>query len=351
MKAAVLEEIRKPLAVKDMPDPEGAPDAVILRVEANGVCRSDWHFWMGDWTWVGLTPILPAVLGHEFCGVVEETGRDVKNFKRGDRVVVPFSQGEGSCEYCRSGNSHLCMDPPVPGRTYSGGFGHYVAAPCADVNVVRLIDGIGFVEAASMGCRFMTAFHGIVDRAQVKPGEWVAVHGCGGVGLSALHIASAMGAQTIGVDLDDSKLDLAKKVGALHVVNAKKTNPVEAVHEITKGGAQVAVDALGVAATCRNSVMSLRKQGRHLQIGLTTAAEKGEVTLPIDMIVGMELQFMGTFGMPASRYPRLLDMVAARKLNPQLMVTGTCNLEGINKVFGEMSNFQNVGMTVLNNFE
>ena len=239
---------------------------------------------------MGLSAQPGAILGHEFCGVVEEVGKDVRNFKKGDRVVVPFSQGDGTCEYCRNGQSNVCLTPLLPGFSYHGGFGHLVAVPFADMNLVTLPPSIDFVEAASMGCRFMTSFHGIVDRAQVKPGEWVVVHGCGGIGLSAINIAAAMGANVIGVDLDSAKLELAKGMGATHVINAKKTDPIAAILDLTGGGAHVSVDALGIAATCRNSIMSLRKQGRHLQIGLTTAAEQGEIPVPIDRMVTMELQ-------------------------------------------------------------
>jgi D-arabinose 1-dehydrogenase-like Zn-dependent alcohol dehydrogenase len=166
-----------------------------------------------------------------------------------------------------------------------------------------------------MGCRFMTSFHGVVDRPQVKPGEWVVVHGCGGIGLSVINIAAAMGANVIGVDLDSAKLEPAKGVGANHVINAKKTDPVQAVLELTGGGAHVAVDALGIAATCRNAIMSLRKQGRHLQIGLTTQAEKGEIAIPIDRMVTMELQMIGSLGMQASHYPAMLQMVENGKVS------------------------------------
>jgi D-arabinose 1-dehydrogenase-like Zn-dependent alcohol dehydrogenase len=201
-----------------------------------------------------------------------------------------------------------------------------------------------------LGCRFMTSFHGVVDRAQVKPGEWVVVHGCGGIGLSAINIAAAMGANVIGVDIESASLELAKGMGAAHVINAKKTDPISAIFDLTGGGAHVAVDALGVAATCRNSIMSLRKQGRHLQIGLTTSAEQGEIPMPIDRIVLMELQLIGSLGMQASHYPAMLQMVVAKKVTPKAMVTGTVGLDGINKTFNEMNTFQNVGVTVINNY-
>ncbi len=350
MRAAVMEAIRKPLVVREVPDPQLPPNGAILRAEAEGVCRSDWHAWSGDWSWIGLTPALPLVMGHEFCGVVEEVGAQVRNFRPGDRVLVPFSQGEGTCEYCRTGNSHVCVRPQLPGFSYWGGYGRLVGVPQADVNLVPMPDEVGFLEGAALGCRFMTSYHGVVDRAQVKPGEWVAVHGCGGIGLSAIHIASAIGANVIAVDLDDRKLELAKKVGAAHVVNGRNTDAVNAIAEITRGGAHVAVDALGIAATCRNAILSLRKQGRSLQIGLTSQNEKGDVALPIDRMVTMELQLIASLGMPASRYPSMLAMVAARKLRPGDMITETVGLAGASRVLEEMTGFQNVGMSIINEY-
>ncbi len=350
MRAAVMEALRQPLVVKDVPDPQCPPDGAIIRTEAEGVCRTDWHMWMGDWSWIGLMVGLPCVMGHEFCGVVEEVGKEVHGFKRGDRVVIPFSQGDGSCEFCRSGHSNVCNMPQIPGVTYWGGYGRLVAVPRADLNLVPLPEKVSFVDAASMGCRFMTSFHGLVDQAQVKPGEWVVVHGCGGIGLSAINIASAIGANVIGVDLDDKKLELARKLGANHVVNAKKVDAVSAVFDLTGGGAHVAVDGLGNATTCRNAIMSLRKRGRHLQIGLTTQAEKGEVPMPIDRIVLMELQLIGTLGMQAARYPAMLQMVEAGKLSPGAMVTERIGLDDASRVLDQMTNFQNVGTAVITRY-
>ncbi|HEY2107925.1 MAG TPA: alcohol dehydrogenase catalytic domain-containing protein, partial [Candidatus Binataceae bacterium] len=129
MRAAVMEAIRQPLVVREVPDPQLPANGAILRAEAEGVCRSDWHAWSGDWSWIGLTPALPLVMGHEFCGVVEEVGKEVRNIKRGDRVLVPFSQGEGSCEYCRTGNSNVCLRPQLPGFSYWGGYGRLVGVP------------------------------------------------------------------------------------------------------------------------------------------------------------------------------------------------------------------------------
>ena len=347
MRAAVFEGVRKPLVVREMPDPTPGPDGALIRVEANGICRTDWHLWTGDWTWVGIQLPTPHVFGHEFCGVVEETGPNVTRWKKGDRVLVPFSQGEGTCEWCRTGHHNICDTPLVPGVAYWGGYGRLVAIPYADVNLVRLPDGVPFVDAASMGCRYMTAFHGIVDQAQVRPGEWVAVHGCGGVGLSAVQIASAMGANVIGVDVSDENLAAAKGEGAVHTINAAKDEPIGAIMGLTGGGAHVSIDALGVAATCRNSVMCVRKRGRHVQIGLTSGAEKGEIALPIDIIVLKEVQILGSMGMQASHFGSMLQMVERGKLSPGKLVHRKIKLEEASGVLESMDKYGTIGVTVI----
>lgn len=350
MRAAVMEGLRQPLVVREVPDPTPDPSGIVLRVEANGICRTDWHLWTGDWSWVGVQLALPHVLGHEFCGVVEEVGANVTRVRRGDRVLVPFSQGEGTCEWCRDGHQNVCDTLITPGVTYWGGYGRYVAVPYADVNLVPLPTGVDFVAAASMGCRYMTAFHGLVDRARVQPGEWVAVHGCGGVGLSAVQIASALGANVIAVDVSDEKLALATAEGAAATVNAAKDEPVGAIAALTGGGAHVSVDALGIAATCRNSIMSVRKRGRHLQIGLTSAAEQGEVAVPIDLLVLKEVSIVGSLGMQAPHYAGMLRMVEAGRLRPGRLVQRRIGLEDASGVLEAMDRFSTVGVVVIERY-
>jgi D-arabinose 1-dehydrogenase-like Zn-dependent alcohol dehydrogenase len=350
MRAAVLEALNQPFVVRDVPSPELLPGGVLLRVEANGICRSDWHIWRGDWGWVGIVPQLPMVIGHEFCGVVEEVGAGVTRWKKGDRVIVPFSGGEGSCEWCRTGHQNMCDTPVIPGLAFGGGYGRYSSVPHADVNLVRLPDEVGFVEAASMGCRFMTSFHGVVDQAQVRAGEWVAVHGCGGIGLSAIQIAAALGARVIAVDVSDEKLAFAKEFGAEATVNAARDDVTGAIATLTGGGAQVSIDALGIAVTCVNSILSLRKRGRHLQIGLTTAAEQGMVPVPIDAIVFKELQIIGSLGMQAPHFAAMLAMVEAKKLDPGKLVARTVGLEDVTAVVESMGSYGTTGVTVITQY-
>src|SRR5271163_1280239 len=345
MKALVLEEIGKPMVIKnDWPEPKCPADGAIVRVEGSGICRSDWHLWQGDWGWIGFKPRLPTILGHEFAGVIEEVGTDVKTRKAGTRVVVPLAQGCGVCEDCRTGHSNHCMSSGMTGYARYGVLHH------ADFNNVPLPEKIDFIEASSMGCRYVTAFHGILDQGQVKADESVVVYGCGGVGLSAIQIASSLGARVIAVDLDDRKLELAKKVGATDVINGKKTDPVKAVMDLTQGGAHVSIDALGIATTCRNAVLSLRKRGRHVQIGLTTQAEKGDVSLPVDQIVFKEIQFTGSLAMQSFRYPAMLSMVERGRLEPKKLITETIPIDKAFGVIEQMSKFENVGISVINQF-
>ena len=231
-----------------------------------------------------------------------------------------------------------------------GGYARYAVLSHADFNCAPLPDKIDFVEASSMGCRYVTTFHGILDQGQVRADETVVVYGCGGVGLSAIQIATALGARVIAVDLDDRKLELAKQAGAAEVINGKKTDPVKAVMDLTRGGADVSVDALGIAATCRNAVLSLRKRGRHVQIGLTTQGEKGEVALPIDQIVFKEIQFTGSLAIQSFRYPALLSMIERGRLAPRKLVTETIPLEKAFGVLDQMSKFENVGISVIDQF-
>jgi D-arabinose 1-dehydrogenase-like Zn-dependent alcohol dehydrogenase len=352
MRAAVVEELNTPLVIRNVPDPDCPVDGAIVRVGANGICRTDWHLWTGDWAWRGLAIEPPFVLGHEFSGTIEEVGREVRGWKKGDRVIFPMNPGEGTCEWCRNGSQHICDagHTLVPGVSYWGAFGEYVAVRYADVNLVRLPDSMSFVDSASLACRYAAAFHGVVDKARVRGGEWVAVHGCGGMGLSAVQIAAAVGAKVIAVDISARALAVARELGAIHVVNAKTDNPVEAIKTLTNGGAQVSIDALGIEDTCRDAVLSLRKLGRHVQLGHTTRNEAGYVPLPIDVILLNELKLFGAFGMAGQRYDTMLAMCEAGTLQPGRVVRERVGLEGVTSVFEAMGAYDTTGLVVIDRF-
>lgn len=349
MKAAQIVEHRKPLLIDEVPDPTPGSKDVIVRVEASGICRSDWHAWMGDWEWIGLSPKLPIIPGHEFGGVVEAVGNEVKNFKAGDRVTTPFHVGCTSCSNCMSGHSNRCNHLDIFGFSYNGAYAEYVLVPNADFNLIQLPDAVDFQSAAAIGCRYMTAFHA-VDRANIKPGDWVVIHGIGGVGLSAVQVANAAGALVIAVDVGDQQLENARKQGAVVTINARNENVIEAVQEITKGGAQASIEALGIRETILNSVQSLRKGGRHVQVGLTTENEGGSVDLPVDMLTAMELEVVGSIGNPHAGYDGLLQLIAQGKLNPKSLISREVSLNDATSVLENMTHYKSFGFNVITSF-
>jgi alcohol dehydrogenase len=331
-----------PLNVEEVPDPAPEPDGVVVEVRATGVCRSDWHGWMGHDPAIAL----PHVPGHELAGVVAAAGPEVRGWRPGDRVTVPFCCGCGYCEPCRAGHTQICDNDFQPGFTAWGSFAELVALPHADLNLVRLPDALGFVEAASLGCRFMTAFAAVTEHGRVREGDWVAVHGCGGVGLSALMIATALGAAVVAIDVDDTTLELARTLGAVHTVDARAGDAADAVVELTGGGAHVSLDALGSAATCRSSIRSLRKRGRHVQVGLMLEDDR-ETAIPIDRVIAYELELRGVHGMAVGRYDALLEMIAGGAVDPARLIGRTIGLEDAGAELAAMGAFAQRGVSVI----
>jgi len=345
MRAVVFDEFGKEMSVRNVPDPAAPQDGVVIRVKATGLCRSDWHGWMGHDPDIRL----PHVPGHELAGVVESAGKGVKHWKTGDRVTVPFVCGCGTCPQCVSGNHQICDHQSQPGFTHWGSFAEYVTIDYADVNLVRLPEEVDDETAASLGCRFVTSFRAIVDQARVSAGQWVAVHGCGGVGLSAIMIASALGANVVAVDISEEKLDYARRVGACAAVNSRQKDTVQEVRDITHGGAHVSMDALGSPETCFNSIANLRKRGRHIQVGLMLADHR-HPAIPMDRVIANELEVYGSHGMQAHRYPAMLSMIQAKKLAPAKLIGKTISLDEAPRELADMNSFRTLGVTVINRF-
>jgi alcohol dehydrogenase len=320
MRAIYFDQFAGPLIVKNLPIPKAETSSVVIRVMATGLCRSDWHAWMGHDSDVAL----PHVPGHEFAGVISSVGPEVVKFKVNDRVTVPFISGCGHCEFCLRGDAQVCPTQTQPGFTHFGSFAEYVQIYNADFNLIHLPAELSFETAASLGCRFATAFRGLVSRAQVLPGEWVVIFGCGGVGLSAIMIAKALGAKVIAIDISQSALEKGKEVGADYLINSTKVEPVAEILQIS-GGADVSVDALGSEATASAGIISLRRLGRHLQLGLLPS-DSGTTALPIRRVIAYELTLLGSHGMAAIDYPKLLSMVARKTLQPELLVTSRISL-------------------------
>jgi D-arabinose 1-dehydrogenase-like Zn-dependent alcohol dehydrogenase len=350
VKAARLVELSAPLVVENVSEPDPGPGDAVVQVEFEGICRTDWHTWVGDWTWIGLAPALPITMGHEFAGTVTAVGRDVTTVKPGDRVAVPFHEACGKCAYCRSGRTNLCDALEFLGMTHDGGYAEYVNVLNADVNCVALPEAVAFDAAAALGCRFMTAWHALQHQASLRAGEWLAVHGVGGIGLSAVQIGTALGAGVVAVDIDERKLEAARKQGAAATVNAREADVVAAVKEATGGGAHVALGGLGVAALVHNALMSLRKGGRLVQVGLTSKEEQGIVGIPLDELIEAELTIVGSVGNPHVHLPALLSLVADGRLDPAGLVTERIPLEEASDVLERMTSFDTVGFALVDKF-
>ncbi len=346
MKALVFESFGQAPKVAQVPEPDTPEQGILLEVKASGICRSDWHGWMGHDPDI----VLPHVPGHEFAGIIREVGKGVKNWKVGDRVTVPFVCACGTCPSCHSGNQQICDDQYQPGFTHWGSFAQYVAVHRAESNLVLLPDSVSFEAAASLGCRFATSFRAVVAQGKVSGGQWVAVHGCGGVGLSAIMIAAALGATVIAVDIDPEKLALAKAAGAAYLVNARNQPDVSTtIMELSKGGVHVSIDALGSKVTCYNSISCLRKRGKHIQVGLLAGSEANP-PVPMHLVIAKELEILGSHGMQAHAYPEMMQMIFDHKIAPEQLVGRRISLEAAAEALMRMNSFEEKGMAMITQF-
>lgn len=351
MRAAILHEYGEPLEIDTVPDPEPGADGAVVAVEACGLCRSDWHAWKGHGEWADDRVPRGQILGHEPAGEVIAVGEEVERISEGDRVVVPFSLGDGTCHNCRTGHGNVCQDglalgfePEAPGA-----FAEQVAVPAADYNLVQLPERLNPRDAAVLGCRYMTAYHALASRAGLSGGDWLAVHGCGGVGLSAVQLGDALGARIVAVDPDARARERAGELGADVTVDPEVIDPVEEIRTVA-GGADVSVDALGIGETCRNSVRCLRERGTHAQVGLTTDTERGEVALPTDWMTRWEITFVGSRGMPPTSYGRLFDLVTSSDVDPGALVAREISLDDVSDRLAAMTDHETVGVEVITGF-
>jgi alcohol dehydrogenase len=321
VRAVVVESFGIVPEVREVPDPAVPDDGAVVRVEATGVCRSDWHGWRGH----DLDITLPHVPGHEFAGTVAAVGPDVRGWSVGARVTAPFVFACGVCEQCRAGDGQVCPHQTQPGFTHDGSFATHVVVRRADVNLVALPDTGDTVAAAALGCRFATAHRAVVAQGRPEPGQWLAVHGCGGVGLAAVMIGVAHGARVVAVDIDPAALAAARALGAEHTL----VPPTAAeLVDVTDGGAHVSLDALGRAATFADALAGLRPRGRHVQVGLLVG-DDASPAVDMGRVVGRELEVLGSHGMAAVDYPAMLEGIAAGRYDPGALVGRTIGLDEV----------------------
>jgi D-arabinose 1-dehydrogenase-like Zn-dependent alcohol dehydrogenase len=347
VKAVQYEEFGGPLRVVDAPEPVLPPHGAIIEVRAAGLCRSDWHGWQGHDSDI----VPPQIPGHEWAGVVVRVGENVTGWHGGERVTAPFVCGCGSCTWCARGDQQVCERQTQPGFTHGGAFAERVMIEHADLNLVALPDGVEFATAAALGCRFATSYRAVTQQGCPRVGEWVAVHGCGGVGLSAVMIAVAAGARVVAVDVSDDALRLADDLGAAVCINSSEFDGDaerigDAVRAATGGGVAVSFDAFGGPVTSAASVYSLTRRGRHVQVGLLPPAQ-GVPALPMHRVIGWELEIIGSHGMSAHAYPEMLAAVMAGSLRPDRLVTRRAGLDDICELLPQMSTPGGAGMTVI----
>lgn len=346
VRAALFHRFTGEVAVEQVDDPAPLVDGVVIQVEASGICRSDWHAWRGHDPGVAL----PHVPGHEFAGTVVAAGRQVLRWAPGDRVTAPFACGCGRCPTCLGGDPQVCPHQTQPGFTHWGSFAELVTVHAADANLVALPDSLPAETAALLGCRYATAFRAVTGRARVRPGEWVVVYGCGGVGLAAIEIALASGARVVATDVSPAARELATAVGAERAVAALTP---EEVTEVTGGGAHVTIDAVGSLATAREAITALRPRGRYVQVGLLTpaagsaqSAAAGAAAQDIlAAVVAREIDVLGSHGMAAHAYPALMALVSSGRLDPGRLLTHRVDLAGAGSALMTMGD--RAGVTIV----
>lgn len=343
MRAVVYTQFQGPIRIADVAEPACPDGGAVVTVRATGVCRSDWHAWMGHDSDVAL----PHVPGHEFAGVIARIGAGVHERRVGERISLPFVCACGSCPPCLAGDQQVCLRQYQPGFSGWGSFAEQVAIPRIDLNAVLLPDAMDFAVAAGLGCRFSTAYRAVAAQGRLGAGRWLAVHGCGGVGLAAVMVARSLGARVVAVDVSAPALQAARRLGAEAVVLAQAgSDAAEQVRELTGGGAHVSIDSFGSAATCSASIGSLRPRGRHVQVGLLPSSD-GLTAVPMARVLAAELELVGSHGMSAAAFAPMLADIAAGRLDPGAMIGSRIALEDAPSALAAMSDGLGSGGTTV----
>jgi propanol-preferring alcohol dehydrogenase len=328
MKAAVFYGAHQPLTLEEIPTPVPRPGEILVKVAGCGVCHTDLHYLDHD---VPTFKKPPMVLGHEVSGTVAALGSGVKQFKEGDRVLLPAVYGCGQCRMCRAGRENICESMVMFGNHVDGGYAEYLVAPARDA--LPLPEGIPLVEGAIIADATTTPYHAVVNRGRVQPGDRVVVFGCGGIGLNVVQIAAAMNGHVIAVDIDDSKLKMARQLGAMAVLNPKGVERVDKeLRKLTGGGADVAFEAIGNPLTQEQAFASVRTGGRVVLVGYS---EK-PMTLETGRVMFRELEVIGSLGCRPVDYPRVFELVLQGKIRVSELVTARFPLDQINTALDKL---------------
>lgn len=330
MKAAVFYEPNEPLKIEEVETPKIGPHEILVKIAACGVCNTDLHYIEHG---VPTFKKPPIILGHEPSGIVEEAGAEVKNFKPGDRVIIPPVFSCGYCDNCRLGRENICFNMVMLGNHIDGAFAEYTKVPAKDCQY--LPEELPIQESSIIADAISTPYHAVKNRAQVRPGDSVVVFGCGGVGINVVQVAAATGASVIGVDILDNKLEMAKKLGAQHTINATDMEDKELLKEIrslTGGGADVAIEAIGNPKTIELASSCVKAGGLHCQVGYT----HHNVSINAGRLMFREIEIKGSLGCRPVDYPKIIEMVKMGKIQLEPVVTHKFKLEEIEQAFNLM---------------
>lgn len=326
MRAALFLGPGKPLEVTEIPVPVPGPGDVLVRVAGCGFCHTDLHYMDHG---VPTVKKPPMVLGHEISGEVAESGAGA--WKRGDRVLVPAVLPCGRCGLCRSGRENICPEMRMPGNHIDGGFAEFIVVPAKDL--VRLPVELDLVDSCIIADALSTPFHAVVSRAKVAPGEWVAIVGCGGVGMNAVQFAAAAGAHVVAIDVKPHKLELARELGAAETVNPVEVKDVgKEVKRLTGGGADAAVEAVGSPMTIDSAFSTLRRGGRLVLVGYSDKPAE----LPAARMMFFEYTVLGSLGCPPSDYPRIVEMVRRNRIRLKPVIDSRIPLEEVNRAADDL---------------
>ena len=328
MKAAVFHGGSAGLKIEDVPIPKIGEADMLVKVAACGVCHTDLHYVEHG---VPTFKKPPIILGHEVSGVVEAVGPAVTHVRKGQRVLLPAVLTCGKCAFCRMGRENICSDMKMLGNHFDGGYAEFVAAPAKDA--LELPDTLPLEEAAIIADAVSTPFHAVKNRAQVRPGDTVAVFGCGGVGINAVQLAAAAGGYVIAVDVNDRKLQWATEFGAARTINPARVERVsKEIKKLTGGGADIAMEVIGNPRTVEEAFESVRIGGRLVVVGYTHET----VGLVPGKIMFKEIEVIGSLGCRPVDYIPLIRMAAQGRVDVKRLVTHRFRLDEIGKAFEVM---------------